>query len=304
MEESMDNKRVMALGFFDGIHIGHQALLDQCRNIASENGMLCTVLTFSNHPDRLLLNHDVKTLTTNEQRVEMLKRFGRADEVILLPFDDEMLHLDWQKFFLKILLQKYNAKHLVIGENFRFGFQGLGNPDNLLKKCAEYSIGCDVIKDVKICDQTVSSTKIKEFLKQGNLDMANLFLGHPHEIAGKVLHGRGVGSKHLVPTINFASDPTVLLPPYGVYITSLYLDGRFYPAVTNIGIRPTFDGEDPSVSIESHALGYEGNAYGKTARLELKRFLRSEQRYETANMLLSQIERDIKATNEFFSKGK
>ena len=225
----MDKKRAMALGFFDGVHIGHQALLDRCRKIGSSEKIRCTALTFDNHPDRLLLNPDIKTLTTNEQRVEMLKRLGKVDEVLLLPFDEAMMHLDWQDFFREILFNKYHACHLVVGENFRFGYKGIGNAAGLLQKCAEYSIGCDIIKDVKINDQTVSSTKIKEFLKQGNLDMANLFLGHAHEIAGKVLRGRGIGSKRLVPTVNMTSEPSILLPPFGVYIAKVFLDGESYP---------------------------------------------------------------------------
>ena len=298
----MDKKRTMALGFFDGVHIGHLALLDRCRKIASNEEIRCTALTFDNHPDNLLLNDDIKTLTTNEQRVEMLKRFGKVDEVLLLPFDEAMMHLDWQDFFREILVSKYHASHLVVGENFRFGYKGIGNASNLLQKCAEHSIGCDIIKDVKIDGQTVSSTKIKEFLKQGNLDMANLFLGHPHEIAGEVLHGRGVGSKRLVPTVNMMSERSILLPPFGVYIAKLFLDGKSCPAVTNIGVCPTF-GQRGSVTIESHAIGYEGNAYGKTARLELMRFIRPEHQYDNANALLMQIERDIMATKEFFSVG-
>ncbi len=297
----MELNRAIALGFFDGVHIGHQKLLNRCRELSESRGLRSTALTFDHHPDALLLKRDIKTLTTNEQRAEMLIRIGGVSEVLMLPFDEAMMNLPWTDFFHRFLLEKYHARHLIAGENFRFGHKGLGDAEKLREICTEHGIGCDIIKDVRLGGQTVSTTKIKEFLTNGDIESANSYLGHAHEIAGNVLYGRGVGSKRLVPTINMVCAPSILLPPFGVYATRVELDGQRYPAVTNIGVRPTF-GTGGGVTIETNAIGYRGNAYGKQARLQLLHYLRPERKYGDADALLRQIEQDIQSAGEYFNE--
>ncbi|MDP4109306.1 MAG: bifunctional riboflavin kinase/FAD synthetase [Bacillota bacterium] len=295
----MKVKRAIALGFFDGVHIGHMSLLKRCCEIAADKDLRSAALTFSSHPDGLVLNSEIKTLSTNEQRVEMLRRIGGVSEVLLLPFDNAMMHFDWRDFFKDILLKKYSASHLISGESFRFGYKGLGTPEKLRTICRENNISCDIVKDVKLDGMTVSSTIVKELIAKGEIEQANRFLGHAHEYTGRVVSGKGIGSKKLVPTINIEVDASVLLPPYGVYISKAYLGETSYMAVTNIGVRPTFS--NGGVTVETNAIGYSGNAYGETARIELLRYLRPEHRFSDAKELLLQIERDITAAKSYFS---
>ncbi len=298
----MDNKRAIALGFFDGVHIGHCALMEACRKAAEKLNCLSTALTFGTHPDTILVDRAFKTLSTNEQRAEMLVRIGGVDEVLTLPFDENVMRQSWKDFVTQTLIGRYKACHLVAGEDFRFGYKGEGTAEKLRAFCNELGIGCDIIPDVTLGGEVISTTLIKKYLSEGDLDKANRMLGHPYEISGVIEHGRGIGSRLLVPTVNIIPPETVFTPPFGVYVTRAEIGGS-HPAVTNIGVRPTFHQHD-RWTVETNLLDFSGNAYGESVRIQLLKFLRPERTFASVEDLREAIAEDIRAAKEYFEQNQ
>ncbi len=290
----MEKKTIYALGFFDGVHTGHQALLKACRLLAREMGAKAGVLTFENHPSALLAGSATGLLTTPAERKRLFLEQG-MEEILCLPFDKALQQMSWQAFY-SLLRQRYGAGGFVCGEDFRFGAGGKGTALLLQEKCRQDGLPCTVVPQQKIGEEAVSSSKIRRLLEAGDVKKANLFLGRPHRLTGQVLPGKQLGRTIGIPTANIPYPVQGVQLPYGVYAALAWVDGKSYRAVTNIGTRPTVNGQ--GVTVESWLEDFTGDLYGKEISLEFFAYLRPEQKFGALGELKAQIAADRAAANE------
>lgn len=291
-------KTVYALGFFDGVHLGHQALLEACRTLALENGAAPGVVTFEDHPDTLVKGSAVPLINTVSDRHKLLARYG-MERIVTLPFDKELREMPWKTFF-RMLLETYGASGLVCGDDFRFGYRGEGNAECLKNACEEAGIRCVVVPGQCVDGIRVSSTHIRSLLEQGEMGQAVRFLGHPHVLSGAVISGQQIGRTIGIPTANLALPETVICPRWGVYACAAVIGSERYWAVTNIGNRPTVGGHH--VTVEPWLLNFEGDLYGKELTLEFYRFLRPEKKFASLEELKDEIRKNAAQTLDFFEK--
>lgn len=295
----MIEKQVLALGFFDGVHRGHGALLEACRTLADRLGTPAAALTFDTHPDILVTGRTPGLINTAADREKLMKQLFRMDRVLTLHFDRAMMHTPWQDFF-RLLLETYHAAGLVCGHDFRFGDRGAGNAAILEQACREAGIPCIVVPEQKIEGQTVSSTYIRQLLTEGNMARAVQFLGHPHMLTGTVVSGRRLGRTWGIPTANLPVPEELMPPHFGVYACRVWVGSRAYPAVTNVGTRPTVGGH--RLTVESWLLGFEGDLYSREITVEFHEFLRPEQKFPSAQALQAEIQKNARETLEFFGE--
>ena len=295
------NKRVIALGFFDGVHTGHGALLSSVTRIAQALGVTSAAFTFDRHPAAVITGHTVPLLSSVEDRSWLMRHYYGIEDVIVSAFD-RMMRMDWEDFITKYLIEELNVVHIVAGHDFHFGYKGLGTPQRLKDKCTELGIGCDIIHKVEEDGVTISSTYIRALIAAGSMDRANAFLGHPHTLTNRVSHGKKIGTNKLgFPTVNLLIPPLVITPAFGVYATRVYFDGHCHMAVTNVGVRPTVDGSDTNVTVEGFILDFNGDLYGKEIRMEFYHHLREERRFSDFAALSAEISRNAQQTRDFFA---
>ena len=294
-------EKVIALGFFDGVHLGHAALLRRTAEEAAARGVTPAVFTFDRPPKEVITGIPCPLINSPADRRDLVRRLYGIREVLMVPFDHEMMTTGWEEFVTRILVERYHAVHLVAGHDHHFGHKNQGSPELLAAKCAQLGLGCDIIPKVEIGGITVSSTYIRRLVELGQIHRANRFLGHPHTLTGTVRHGRGIGSSRLFPTANLMIPPHVLVPSHGVYATRVTLeDGSSYAAVTNVGTRPTVN-NGADVTVEACLLDFQGDLYGRQLRLEFFDHLRDEVRFDSLDALKAQIAADAEATRRYFS---
>ena len=291
-------KRAIALGFFDGVHLGHGALLERTKQRAAEIGGEPSVLTFDVHPDNLVFNRETPLINSAEGREDIIRRLYGIDNVVFIHFNRHVMQMPWQEFAREII-ERLNIGHIVVGHDFCFGHRGEGTALRLRQYCDERGIGCDIIEPVKMDGEIISSTHIRKLIADGNMREAARWLGHPHVLCDTVRSGYHIGTKIGSPTINMSFPDGVLVPRHGVYAARVYLEDGSYAAVTNIGVRPTVS-DSERVSVESHLLDYEGNLYGRQVRLEFKDFIRDEVKFASLKELGEQIKRDAEKVREYF----
>ena len=297
----MGTKRVIALGFFDGIHIGHAALLRRTKERAAEIGAVPSALSFDVHPDTLVFGRDVPLINSAAGRADIIRRLFGIESVIFIHFDRAVMQMPWQDF-VQTLITEMDAAWFVVGHDFRFGWKGEGTAERLKAYCAERGLGCDIIPAVTLDGRVVSSTHIRELIAAGDMETANRFLGHPHMLIDTVHYGYRLGTKMGTPTINMRFPEGVIVPRFGVYAAKAFLeDGSEHMAVTNVGVRPTVSGEN-RVSVESYILDFSGNLYDRQVRIEFHAFLRPEQKFEGVDALKAQILKDAETTRAYFAK--
>ena len=296
-------KRAIALGFFDGVHIGHGALLRKTRERAAETGAIPSVLSFDVHPDTLVFGKEVPLINSALGREDLIRRLYGIDNVVFLHFNRHMMRMPWRDF-ADNLIDELNVGWIVVGHDFSFGYRGEGTAEKLRETCAERGIGCDVIPPVMLDGRIVSSTWIRSLIAAGEMEQAARYLGHPHTLLDTVHSGYHLGTKMGAPTINMHFPEGVIVPKHGVYAAKVFLeDGSEHVAVTNVGVRPTV-GEGNRLTVESHLLHYSGNLYGRQARLEFHRFLRPERRFASFEQLSEQIRRDAEEARIYFDQRK
>ena len=298
-------KRVIALGFFDGVHLGHGALLSRVGEVSRAAGLTPAAVTFDTHPDQLVMGSPVPLINSPADRAELMRSEYGIRDVIVAHFDDRMMKMPWEDFITEYLVKEHGAAHLVAGHDFHFGYMGRGNPERLKAKCAELGIGCDIIPKVEKDGITISSTYIRTLIRQGEMERAAEFLGHPHLLTDMVAHGKKLGSTLGFPTVNLHFQPGVIVPAYGVYATMVTLaNGSRYLAVTNIGVRPTVD-RDGAVTVEGYLLGgFHGDLYGQTVRMEFYKFLRGERQFASLEELRVEVCQNAQQTEAYFSQIK
>lgn len=292
-------RRAIALGFFDGVHIGHGALLRKTSERASELGVTPSVLSFDVHPDKLVFGKDVPLINSALSREEIIRRCYGIDDVIFIHFNQRMMRMPWQEF-ADTVIGELGLAWIVVGHDFCFGYRGEGTAEKLKAYCAEKEIGCDIIQAVTLDGRIVSSTYIRTLIADGDMEQAARYLGHPHTLQDTVHSGYHLGTKLGAPTINMDFPEGVIVPRHGVYAARVFLeDGSSHIAVANVGVRPTVsDGQ--RVNVETHLLAFTGNLYGRQARVEFYKFLRGEKKFDDYEELSRQIHRDADAARAYF----
>lgn len=294
-------KRVIALGFFDGVHRGHGELLKKTRQRAEEIGAMPSVLSFDVHPDTLVFKKKVPLINSAIGREDIIRRYYGIDNVVFLHFNQHVMHMPWKEF-IDSLIAELNIAWIVVGHDFCFGYKGEGTAARLREYCEGRGIGCDIIPALSVDGRIVSSTYIRELIADGDIETANRFLGHPHTLSDTVHSGYHLGTDLGAPTINMYFPDGVLVPRHGVYATRVIIeDGSGYIAVTNVGVRPTVSSSG-RVSVESHLLDYSGNLYGRQARVEFYAFLRGEVKFGSYEELAAQIKKDAASARAYFEK--
>jgi len=291
---------VLAIGNFDGIHLGHQAILRAAVARAHDTGDVATALTFDPSPRKVLRPESAPPrLSTNAQRMEWFGVLG-VDAAVVLPFTMDLARLAPQDFVDQILVQGLRVRAVLVGENFRFGHRQAGSVALLRELGMRHGFEVVIIPPVAHRGEIVSSTVIRREIAAGDVTHASLLLGRPFALTGKVVSGTGTGRRFTFPTLNLAPEQE-LLPARGVYVTRTLLEGsaRTFRSVTNIGMRPTFNGS--SLSVETHLLDFAGETQAQRIEVRFWKRLREERKFAGADELRDQIARDIVRGNRFFS---
>ena len=301
----MENQhKVMALGFFDGVHMGHGALLRTVAERAGALDALPCAFTFDRSPAAAVTGKAVPLLSGVDDRKLLMRELYGIREVVVAPFD-VMRRMDWRDFVARYLKEELGVVHVVAGHDFRFGYKGEGSPRRLAEKCRELGLGCDIIPKVEIDGFTVSSTYIRTLVEEGKLERARWFLGHPHILSGPVVHGSELGRTLGTPTANLLVPEGVIAPGFGVYATRVRLPGGSERlAVTNVGVRPTVNEDRSAVTVEPWILDYQGDLYGQDLRVEFYARLRPERKFPSVRALRDAILENARQTREYFEKAQ
>ncbi|MEY7999631.1 bifunctional riboflavin kinase/FAD synthetase [Clostridium sp. Mt-5] len=285
----MENTYI-ALGSFDGLHLGHMRLINKTIKLARNNGSKSMVFTFKNHP-LMTINPDLapKILMDNPSKIDVLRNAG-LDIINMANFNKELMKICPEDFVIH-LLNNYRAKGFVVGFNYRFGYKNLGDV-NLLKKLSKtYKFYLYVIDSVKYKGQIVSSSIIRNIITdEGDMKKANMLLTRPFMIQGSVIHGKQLGRKLGFPTVNLDYNKKFVIPKGGVYYTRVELDGRIFKGITNVGYNPTT--YDNKLSIETNILGFNGDIYDKNIKIHFIERIRDELKFNSLTELADQLKRD------------
>ena len=282
---------IYALGFFDGVHLGHQALLRRCRELAECHGLPAGAVTFGTHPELLTRGDAPGLINTPADRERLLGSV--LDRVITIAFDQRIRTMPW-KDFLELLLAEQEAAGFVCGDDFRFGFKGQGNAGALEDFCRQRGIPFARVPEQILDGIRVSSTHIRSLLQEGRVREAGRFLGHPHCLTGRVIPGKQLGRRLGIPTANLAQPEGLVELKHGVYACRCLVEGNAYAAVTNVGVRPTVSGT--GVTLEPWILDYSGDLYGRDITLEFHEFLRPEQKFDSLEELKAAVLKDAEQT--------
>ena len=281
---------VLALGFFDGVHIAHRDLLEKAKKIAKDKGFAFGVFTFKSDGN---IKISAKRLYDDLDKAEIFRSLG-ADFVVFADFS-AIAGCSGEDFVKQILIEEISCKACVAGFNFRFGKGAMSGADELCTFMAQGGGQAYICEEITADDgNPLSATMIRELISIGNIEKANALLGSPYYIKGRVLHGRADGRKIGFPTANIAISAERIVPRLGVYRTASVIDGKIYSGVTNIGRCPTFNGEE--IRLETHLIDYDGNLYGKELMVYLLGFLRDERKFGSLEDLITQINTDKNAT--------
>ena len=289
-------KRIFALGFFDGVHLGHQKLLSQCCALATEYDCGTAAITFDRHPKSLFTEKPTVLISTIPDRELLLRRYG-MEHVRVLPVTRETMGLPWRQF-IDLLLEE-GAAGFVCGDDFHFGAKGEGNAEKLQTLCAELGLPCRVVPEQTVDNIRISSTYIRRQIETGDMATAVRFLGHPYTLTGTVVRGQQLGRTLGIPTANLHLPAGLAIPKFGVYACCVLIEGHRYPAVTNIGTRPTVEGQ--GITVEPWILDFSGDLYGKSITLECYRFLRSEQKFPSLEALQAEIRKNADETRRYLA---
>lgn len=289
---------VVTSGTFDGVHIGHQKILQRVKERARQSNGQSVVITYWPHPRLVLFpeDNDLKLLSTIEERIEQLRSFG-IDYLLIIPFTKEFARTSSRNFITDVLVRTINTKVLVIGYDHRFGKNREGSFENLKARSAQYGFEVEEIPRQDVDDIAVSSTKIRKALDDGDIETANSYLGRPYALTSVVVEGNKLGRTIGYPTANLAP-PTnhKLVPGNGVYAVWVKHDQQKHPGMLNIGLRPTVDGKQ--LTIEVHLLNFDCDIYGQTLTVEFVQMLRLEQKFNGLEALKEQLAKDREATKQ------
>ncbi len=285
----------VAIGNFDGVHAGHQKILESLGKKAKELSLFSLVLTFSPHPEKILGKKTTKMIQTLEQRVREIRKFD-IDSLLIVPFDQKFSSLSAREFIQEIVVTTLKAKSVVVGENFRFGKNREGDIPLLRKLASELSFQVQSIPAIKKKGMIASSSIIRSLLQKGQVEKANLLLGRNYEIEGEVVKGKSRGKPLGFPTANIVTENEIVPP--GIFVTTASIESETFPSLTNVGYCPTFNQKE--TNIESYIIDFDRDLYGKTIRIAFIRKIRDEIKFKTEEELKAQIKKDLKIAKSYF----
>ena len=290
-------KKIFALGFFDGVHLGHQALIAQCVRLAQQLDAQPAAITFRQHPQSFFTDAPPALINTLSDREALLRHYG-IQEVYPLPVSKEIMSTNWETFLENLTAQ--GAVGFVCGDDFRFGSHGEGNAHKLTAFCRQRGLACATVGQQTLEGIRISSTHIRSLLEAGDMETAVRFLGHPHILTGTVIPGKQLGRTIGIPTANLTLPEGAVVPRFGVYACKVRFEGQTHLAVTNVGTRPTVSGS--GITIEPWILDFDGDLYGKTVLLEFHAFLRPEQKFPSLDALQAEIRKNGEETRKILEK--
>lgn len=292
-----EKESAVTLGKFDGLHRGHQKLIQKICEKKEKFHVKTIVFAFDMNPFFRQKGLVRKGITTNEERKKCLSQV--VDVLVECPFDERISTMTAEDFIEKILVQTFHAKYIVVGTDFRFGFEKKGDVAMLAAYAEKNGYELTVVSKEMFGNREISSTYIREELEKGHLENVNQMLGYPYTISGMVEHGKQLGRTLGFPTLNVHPSDEKMLPPKGVYMTNTFVDGRIYHGLGNVGFKPTV-AEEHRMLIETFLFDYNGNAYGKEVRTQLLHYKRPEQKFDSVDELKAQIDTDIDYARDYF----
>ncbi|MBQ1274238.1 MAG: bifunctional riboflavin kinase/FAD synthetase [Cellulosilyticum sp.] len=290
---------VVVLGNFDGVHKGHQMLFKVARQEAHKKGLETVVFSFYPHPTWVIGNQPKSLLMSRRDKKRMVQHLG-MDVLVEYPFTKEFASISPEEFFTKILIEQLKARVLVVGSNYYFGRDKIGNPSFLKGLGKTYNVEVHVIEAVMEKNQMISSSQIRQLILTGKIEKANEMLGHPYMIVGNVVQGKQLGRTIGFPTINLIADPDRVYPPNGVYATKVKVYSKTFLGMTNIGYNPTVNGEKKM--IETHILDFNETLYGEEVEVDFYHFIRPEQKFDSIEALQAQISCDKERVLQIFKE--
>lgn len=290
-----DGARVVALGTFDGVHLGHQAVLEVAQTIAMCEEMTSCAVTFLNHPLSVVGAGAPPLLTLPGEKALLAAHCG-LNELRMLRFTREFAAQEPEEY-VRMLVEKLHARHIVVGENHTFGARGAGDIALLDELSHELGYVLHVVSKVRVAGMDVSSTAIRALLQAGDVRRAAVLLGRAYTIGGPIVHGRRIGHRMGFPTINVDIPQGKLLPKYGVYFGYAQIGNQSYRAMFNLGVKPTVGTETPT--LEAYLLDFDGDLYGEGARVSFVAHIRDERKFDSIDALSAQIARDVEKAKRF-----
>lgn len=289
-KKNIDIETTVALGNFDGIHLGHKALIDTATNLGKKSQTIPSIFTFDCNFNEIKLGLKDTSLISEEKKEIILEKLG-IELLYIVNFCDEIENMTPEEFVREILLSRLNAKIVIVGFNFKFGHRALGDVDTLKLLSKKYNFEVVVIPPIIRNDQLVSSTFIRKLISEGQMKLANELLDRNYSMKGKVIRGKGRGKKLGFATANLKCDANYVSPKHGVYKTLVNYKDKIYNSITNIGVNPTFS--DVNFSIETHIIDFKQDIYGEDIEIEFLEFIRSERKFSTIKDLIQQVNLDI-----------
>ena len=293
-----EEKCVVALGCFDGVHKGHAHVLRTARKKADALGLPLCVFAFDAPPRNFFSLDAVPLITCREDKLRLFEEIG-VDISVCIPFDKTILSVSAQDFIKDVLIEKLKAEHLICGYNYTFGKGAAGDPSLIKEMCEPIGIGVTVVGDYIQDGIPVSSSLIRELVSNGEVDKAVKYLGRPYSITAPVVNGQHLARRLGFPTVNILPTTDVLIPRYGVYVSSVSFDSQTKYGITNVGVRPTVDTH--VLCAETHLFDFEGDLYGKEIRVEFLYFLRGEVKFDSVDKMAERIRADIETAKEYIN---
>jgi riboflavin kinase/FMN adenylyltransferase len=299
-EVPSDRERAIAIGAFDGVHLGHQAVLRLVQDLAHARGLSATVLTFDRHPAEVVRPESAPCILTSlDQKLELIEATGAVDEILVLPFDATRSKEPAEQFVEELLASALRARLVVVGSDFHFGYRRHGDVPLLQRMGAELgfeAIGLGLVAPQHGATAPYSSTLVRNALHNGDIAAANTILGRPHEVRGPVEHGDARGRELGFPTANVSVPERTCLPADGVYAgTFAGADGVHRPAALSLGRRPTFYAENGLLLLEAYVLDFDGDLYDQPAQVRFTRRIRGQERFDSVDALIAQMSRDVES---------
>ena len=282
---------VVTIGNFDGIHKGHQVLIEKATEYAKKNNVISTVFTFNNHPVNYFKPNSIKNIITNNDKIKILKTMG-VDYIINIPFDEYMTKISGYDFVKDILIDKLGAKKIIVGHDFTFARNKEGNIDLLKELSKKNGFLLEIVNPVKIDDIRISSSYIRKLILDGKVEDARKYLGRNYKLSGEVIHSKKLGRTIVFPTANISIDENIIIPKVGIYATKVYVNGTIYYGATNVGYNPTVNGN--KLSIETNILEFNDDIYGKIITIEFLERIRDEKKFNGIEELKEQLQKDTK----------
>jgi len=293
--------RAIAIGSFDGVHLGHRAVIERTMALAAASGHRSSVVTFHPHPVSVLRPELApRELSTPQRKLDLVAEIG-PDELVVIRFDLELSHRTHEEFASDVIAGALGARHVVVGTNFRYGHRAQGTVETLKAAGAELGFTVEPAPLVEIGGAAVSSSRIRDLIAGGEVAAAGRLLGRDPWVEGTVVRGDGRGRGLGFATANLQPVPHSALPARGVYAGSAHLPGHSRPAAISVGYNPTFSDARDQVRIEAHLLDFDEDIYGSPLRIDFARRLRDEERYASIDELVAQIHRDVDAVREIAS---